>query len=154
MGRLRRAVKTKMRRTRCRCRAPLQACGHKSAKSRLRARQVPDRRSDPARLSSIRLRSATRSGTRGKAARFNGARPSPSSSFAIKPGAAAKTCVADLGQASRWRERDGPDYGSVIDYRCHYCHRIIALFATGLEDTALMRAIVSVVLPRSPRADA
>jgi len=37
----------------------------------------------------------------------------------------------------------------LIDYRYHCCcHRIVALFATALEDTALMRAIVSVVLPR------
>jgi len=43
------------------------------------------------------------------------------------------------------------DGSMLIDYRYHYCchrRRIVALFATALEDTALMRAIVSMVLPR------
>jgi len=80
--------------------------------------------------------------TNEKAAKFNGVRRRRHRYSQLNPAVRLKLAAdsrVEGGNATA-------DYDSVIDYRYHYGHRIIALFATDLEDTALMRTIVSVVL--------
>jgi len=137
--------------------APLQASDHKSAKSRLRSATgarslsrtwLSSIRRNVRRRRRVQLRIGHSNWTRGKAATFNGACPPSSLSFAINSGDVAKTWSRDSRIESKDSATRRPIMGSVIDYRYHYCHRIIAPFVTALGDTALMRTIVSVVLPR------